>query len=196
MLSQTRLAGTSAVAGAGSSIASAIGSALTPVAVLAGGIYTLANVVEGFANAVEFEGREGSIRAGGQTLTPIAEIRLDQEDPFFTNLRDLLSQEGGAQFLQQTGTTLDRPEVRQFIRDEFPDLARELFGGFAAGAVGESGRTAGNAQQRQQLLFSQLQSRNAGGSEQEVPVTFDSAGNLIDAVEATADALETTAAGY
>ena len=183
------LGGTSAVAGgAGSSIAASLASALTPVAVLAGSIYTLANVVDGFVGAVEFEGRE-AVQVGDQTLRPIAEIRLDQEDPFFTNLRDLLSQFGGVELLQSTGNTLDRPEVRQFIRDEFPELARELFGGFAAGAAGESGRTLGNAQQRQQLLFSQLQSRNAGGSEQEVPVTFDSAGNLIDAAEA----LETAA---
>ena len=134
-------------------------------------------------NAVEFEGRE-RVQVGEQTLTPIAEIRLDLEDPFFTNLRDLLQQPDGAAFLQSTGNTLDRPEVRQFIRDEFPELdARELFGGFAAGAVGEGGFTQGNVQQRQQLLFSQLQSRNAGGSEREVPVTFDSAGNLIDAQE-------------
>ena len=183
------LGGTSAVAGgAGSSIAASLASALTPVAVLAGSIYTLANVVDGFVGAVEFEGRE-AVQVGDQTLRPIAEIRLDQEDPFFTNLRDLLSQFGGVELLQSTGNTLDRPEVRQFIRDEFPELARELFGGFAAGAVGESGRTLGNAQQTQQLLFSQLQSRNAGGSEQEVPVTFDSAGNLIDAAEA----LETAA---
>ena len=42
------------------------------------------------------------------------------------------------------------------------------------------GESAGSIQQRQQLLFSQLQSRNAGGSEREVPVTFDSAGNPID----------------
>ena len=183
------LGGTSAVAGgAGSSIAASLASALTPVAVLAGSIYTLANVVDGFVGAVEFEGRE-AVQVGDQTLRPIAEIRLDQEDPFFKNLRDLLSQFGGVELLQSTGNTLDRPEVRQFIRDEFPDLARELFGGFAAGAVGESGRTLGNAQQTQQLLFSQLQSRNAGGSEQEVPVTFDSAGNLIDAAEA----LETAA---
>ena len=183
------LGGTSAVAGGGSSIAASLASALTPVAVLAGGIYTLANVVEGFTNAVRFEGRE-PFQAGDQTLTPIAEFRIDREDPFFTNLRDLLSQPGGAQFLQQTGNTLDRPEVRQFIRDEFPELARELFGGFAAGAVGEGGFTQGNAQQRQQLLFSQLQSRNAGGSEQEVPVTFDSAGNLIGAIEETTAAIE------
>ena len=177
-----------AAGGAGSSIAASLASALTPVAVLAGSIYTLANVVDGFVGAVEFEGRE-AVQVGDQTLTPIAEIRLDQEDPFFTNLRDLLQQPRGAEFLQSTGNTLDRPEVRQFISDEFPELARELFGGFAAGAVGESGRTLGNAQQTQQLLFSQLQSRNAGGSEQEVPVTFDSAGNLIDAAEA----LETAA---
>ena len=177
-----------AAGGAGSSIAASLASALTPVAVLAGSIYTLANVVDGFVGAVEFEGRE-AVQVGDQTLRPIAEIRLDQEDPFFTNLRDLLSQFGGVELLQSTGNTLDRPEVRQFIRDEFPELARELFGGFAAGAAGESGRTLGNAQQRQQLLFSQLQSRNAGGSEQEVPVTFDSAGNLIDAAEA----LETAA---
>ena len=177
-----------AAGGAGSSIAASLASALTPVAVLAGSIYTLANVVDGFVGAVEFEGRE-AVQVGDQTLRPIAEIRLDQEDPFFTNLRDLLSQFGGVELLQSTGNTLDRPEVRQFIRDEFPELARELFGGFAAGAVGESGRTLGNAQQTQQLLFSQLQSRNAGGSEQEVPVTFDSAGNLIDAAEA----LETAA---
>ena len=177
-----------AAGGAGSSIAASLASALTPVAVLAGSIYTLANVVDGFVGAVEFEGRE-AVQVGDQTLRPIAEIRLDQEDPFFTNLRDLLEQPRGAEFLQATGNTLDRPEVRQFVRDEFPELARELFGGFAAGAVGEGGFTQGNVQQRQQLLFSQLQSRNAGGSEQEVPVTFDSAGNLIDAAEA----LETAA---
>ena len=181
------LGGTSAVAGgAGSSIAASLASALTPVAVLAGSIYTLANVVDGFVGAVEFEGRE-AVQVGDQTLRPIAEIRLDQEDPFFTNLRDLLSQFGGVELLQSTGNTLDRPEVRQFIRDEFPELARELFGGFAAGAVGESGRTLGNAQQTQQLLFSQLQSRNAGGSEQEVPVAVDP---IVDAVEETTAVIE------
>ena len=59
------LGGTSAVAGGGSSIAASLASALTPVAVLAGGIYTLANVVEGFTNAVRFEGRE-PFQAGDQ----------------------------------------------------------------------------------------------------------------------------------
>ena len=72
-------------------------------------------------------------------------------------------------------------------------MQAELFGGFAAGAVGEGGFTQGNVQQRQQLLFSQLQSRNAGGSEQEVPVTFDSAGNLIG--EAVGDAVMEALAG-
>ena len=140
------LGGTSAVAGgAGSSIAASLASALTPVAVLAGSIYTLANVVDGFVGAIEFEGRE-AVQVGDQTLRPIAEIRLDQEDPFFKNLRDLLSQFGGVELLQSTGNTLDRPEVRQFIRDEFPDLARELFGGltdFGAGTGRALGRITG-----------------------------------------------------
>ena len=103
-------------------------------------------MVDGFVGAIEFEGRE-AVQVGDQTLRPIAEIRLDQEDPFFTNLRDLLSQFGGVELLQSTGNTLDRPEVRQFIRDEFPDLARELFGGltdFGAGTGRFEARQAEN----------------------------------------------------
>ena len=171
-----------AAGGAGSSIAASIGSALVPVAVLAGSIYTLANVVDGFVNAVEFEGRE-AVQVGDQTLTPIAEIRLDLEDPFFTNLRDLLQQEGGAQFLQQTGNTLDRPEVRQFIRDEFPELARELFS--SRGLQGGEG-----PQNAQQFLAANnlIRGLTPGQDDQERGVVFDPDA-IVDAIEETTAAV-------
>ena len=186
------LGGTSAVAGgAGSSIAASLASALTPVAVLAGSIYTLANVVDGFVGAVEFEGRE-AVQVGDQTLRPIAEIRLDQEDPFFTNLRDLLSQFGGVELLQSTGNTLDRPEVRQFIRDEFPELARELFS--SRGLQGGEG-----AQNAQQFIAANniIRGLTPGQDDQERGVVFDpnAVDPIVDAVEETTAVIEEALAG-
>ena len=186
------LGGTSAVAGgAGSSIAASLASALTPVAVLAGSIYTLANVVDGFVGAIEFEGRE-AVQVGDQTLRPIAEIRLDQEDPFFTNLRDLLSQFGGVELLQSTGNTLDRPEVRQFIRDEFPELARELFS--SRGLQGGEG-----AQNAQQFIAANniIRGLTPGQDDQERGVVFDpnAVDPIVDAVEETTAVIEEALAG-
>ena len=186
------LGGTSAVAGgAGSSIAASLASALTPVAVLAGSIYTLANVVDGFVGAVEFEGRE-AVQVGDQTLRPIAEIRLDQEDPFFKNLRDLLSQFGGVELLQSTGNTLDRPEVRQFIRDEFPELARELFS--SRGFQGGEG-----AQNAQQFIAANniIRGLTPGQDDQERGVVFDpnAVDPIVDAVEETTAVIEEALAG-
>ena len=145
---------------------------------------TLGNVIEGFAALHEFEGREAG-QAGDQTLRPIAEIRLDQEDPRITNTRDLLQQPGGLELLQQ-GNTLNRPEIRQFIIDEFPEIASQIYS--SRGIQGGEG-----AQNAQQFIAANniIPGLTPGQDDQERGVVFDP-----DAVgEAVGDAVMEALAG-
>ena len=93
------------------------------------------------------------------------------------------------ELLQQTGNTLDRPEVRQFIRDEFPDLARELFS--SRGLQGGEG-----PQNAQQFLVANnlIRGLTPGQDDQERGVVFDPDA-IVDAVEETTAVIEEALAG-